>query len=76
MSVLTWLRWGVTSIALLNLAAVVSLAGAYVWHRRLKPKLACRRARQHAFEHLIAHTSLDNHATVSVPSDADQSREW
>ena len=72
---LTWLRWGVTGIALLNLVAVVSLAGAYVWHRRLKPKLARRRVRQHAFEHLIAHTSLDNHAKVSVRSEAGQSWE-
>ena len=72
---LSWLRWGVTGIALINLVAVVSLAGAYVWHRRLTPKLARRRARQHAFEHLIAHTSLDNQAKVSVRSDAGQSWE-
>jgi hypothetical protein len=67
---LNWLRWGAASIALLSLVAMASLVVAYAWHSRLKPKLTRRRARQRVFEHLLAHTSLDNHSPVSEPSNA------
>lgn len=72
MSVLNLLCWGVASIALLNLVALASLVGAYVWHHGLKPTFVHRRARQHAFERLIAHTSIDNHATTPVSSNAGE----
>jgi hypothetical protein len=72
MSLLNWLCWGVASIALLNLVTLASLVGAYVWHHRLKPTFTYRRARQHAFEQLIAHTSIDNHPTIPVSSNASE----
>ena len=59
-----WLRWGVASVAALNLLTMVSLVAAYGWHHRVKPKLGRRRERQHAFERLIAHSPLDNHSAI------------
>jgi hypothetical protein len=58
--VLNWLRWGIASIAVLNLVAMASLAAGYAWHHGLKPKLTRRRERQRGFEHLLTHSSLDN----------------
>ena len=58
------LRWGVASIAVLNAVTIVSLVAAYGWHHALKPKLARRRERQHAFERLVAHSPLDNHSAI------------
>ena len=54
---MTWLRWGVTGIALLNLVALTSLAVAYGWHCSLKPKFARRQASHRAFERLLAHST-------------------
>jgi hypothetical protein len=65
-----WLGWGVASIALLNLVAMTSLAVAYGWNDRLKPKLDRRRGSQRAFERLMAHSPIDNHSAFSEPSDA------
>lgn len=76
MPVMDWLRWSAASIVLLNVVAMVLLVGAYAWHHRVKPKLAHRRARQHAFERLIACTSLDNQATMPAPNDADDCQQW
>lgn len=50
----------IASIALLNLAAGLSLGAAFGWHHWLKPKLARRRARQRGFERLLAQSPIDN----------------
>jgi hypothetical protein len=70
MTILNWLRSGVASIALLNLVAMTSLAVAYGWNDRLKPKLDRRRGSQRAFERLIAHSPIDNHPALPEPSEA------
>jgi hypothetical protein len=66
---LHWLRWSVASIAMLNLVGMASLAVAYGWHHRLKPRLDRRRRSQRAFERLIARSSLDNHPALTEPSE-------
>ena len=58
------IQWGVAGIALLNVVTMASLAVAYGWHHGVKPRLGRRRARQRAFERLIAHSPLDNHSVV------------
>jgi hypothetical protein len=58
--VLSWLRWGVASLAVLNLVAMVTLGVGYAWQHGLKPRLTHRRTRQRAFEQVLTHTSLDN----------------
>ena len=57
---LNWLIWGSAIVGLLNLAAIVALIVAYGWHHVVKPWFSQRRTRQHAFELLLAHTSIDN----------------
>jgi hypothetical protein len=57
---LNWLLWGGAIVGLLNLAAIVALIVAYAWHHGVKPWFTLRHARQHAFELLLAQTSLDN----------------
>lgn len=74
--VLSWLLRGAAVIALLNLVAIVSLVLAYAWHHGLKPTLQHRRARRHAFDRLLAHSSLDNHPTISDPVTAGEWWEW
>ena len=57
---LNWLLWGAAAVGLLNLAAIVALVVAYAWHHGVKPWFTQRRARQYAFEMLLAQTSIDN----------------
>jgi len=59
-NMLTYILWAAAGIGLLNLAAIVALLLAYAWHHGVKPGFTYRRARQHAFEMLLAHSSLDN----------------
>lgn len=59
-TMLNWLLWGAATVGLLNLAALLALIVAYAWHDGVKPWLTLRRARQHAFERLLAQTSIDN----------------
>ena len=56
---LTWLTWGLRSIALLNVVAMVALYIAYGWHHRLKPMREHRRARTRAFERLLHQAGRD-----------------
>ena len=71
--VLTWLRWGVASVALLNVLTLVALVVAYAWHCGLKPKFQRRRARQHSFERLLAQPSV---GTNAEPKLAGEPWEW
>ena len=73
---LNWMRWGVAGIALLNLAAMVSLVVAYGWHHRLKPRLDRRRGSRRAFERLLVQSSLDNHSTIRESSNTGERWEW
>ena len=73
---LNWLRWGVASIALLNLTAMLSLVVAYVWHHGLKPKLEHRRGRQRRFERLLTQSGVDNLSTGTQSSKAGEWLEW
>ena len=57
---LSYILWGAVAVGLLNLAAIVALLLAYAWHHGVKPKVSYRRARQHAFELLLARTSIEN----------------
>ena len=57
---LNWLLWSGAIVGLLNLGAIVALVVAYAWHHAVKPWFTRRRARQYAFELLLAHTSIDN----------------
>lgn len=59
-----WILRGIASIAVLNVVTMLSLVVAYGWHHGVKPKLGRRRERQHAFERLVARTSLDNHSAI------------
>ena len=70
------LGWGVAGTALLNLLAIVALVVAYAWNDWLRPRLAHRRARQSAFERLIAQSTLDIHAMISEPSNGAECWEW
>jgi hypothetical protein len=65
---LTMFALVVVGIALLNLSAIVLLLLSYAWNDWLRPRLAQRRARQFAFERLIARSTLDIHAIISKPS--------
>jgi Na+-transporting methylmalonyl-CoA/oxaloacetate decarboxylase gamma subunit len=62
---LTTLGFGIVCAVLLNLLGIVALMLSYVWHDWLRPRQANRRARQRAFERLIAHTTLDVHSMIS-----------
>ena len=66
---LTTLGMGVLCTVSLNLLVIAALVLSYAWHDWLLPRLATRRARQHAFERLIAQSTLDIHAMISEPSD-------
>jgi hypothetical protein len=68
MTVLNWLRLGVASIALLNLGTLVSLAVAYAWRHRLKPRFGHRHARHRAFERLMPQPSPDINSTIREAS--------
>ena len=70
---LTWLGWGVASVALLNVLTLVALLVAYAWHCGLKPRLQRRRARQHSFEWLLAQPSVGTNAD---PNLSGEPREW
>jgi len=59
-TMLTWLLRGGAIVGLLNVAAIAALIAAYAWHHGVKPWFSRRRTRQHAFELLLAHTSIDN----------------
>jgi len=68
---LLWLTWGVSIVALLNIAAMVSLIAAYAWHHGLKPKLARRRSRQQWFERRLAQCDPPNLSTDPESSTGD-----
>lgn len=73
---LTMFALGVVGIALLNLLAIVLLLLSYAWNDWLRPRLVQRRARQSAFERLIAQSTLDIHAMISEPSNGGECWEW
>jgi uncharacterized membrane protein YbaN (DUF454 family) len=73
---LTMFALGVVGIVLLNLLAIVLLLLSYAWNDWLRPRLAHRRARQSAFERLIAQSTLDIHAMISEPSNGAECWEW
>ena len=67
---LTLLRWGVASFALINLIAVLTIGLAFGWHQWMKPKVERRRARQRTFERLLTQSPIDNTSPMPEPSDA------
>lgn len=67
---LTWLRWGIAGIALINVVALVAIGAAFGWHYRLKPRLQQRRARQRSFERLLERSPIDNTPAMAEPHDA------
>ena len=71
---LTLLGWGVAATALLNVLAILALVVSYAWHDWLVPRLEHRRARQRAFERLLAHSSL--HSSSLFDSSAGEWWEW
>jgi hypothetical protein len=73
---LTMFALVVVGIVLLNLSAIVLLSLSYAWNDWLRPRLAHRRARQSAFERLIAQSTLDIHAMISEPSNGAECWEW
>jgi hypothetical protein len=69
---LTMLGLGVAGTMVLNLLVIVSLLLSYAWNDWLRPKLANRRARQHAFEKLIAQSTLDIQSVMPEPSNGGE----
>jgi hypothetical protein len=70
--ILTMLAWGVAATALLNLLAIVALIVSYAWNDWLLPRLEHRRARQRAFEQLLAQSNLKRESMVSEPTYAGE----
>jgi hypothetical protein len=69
---LTMLGWAIAATMLLNLLTIVALVVAYAWNEWLCPKLARHRARQRAFERLLAHSTPDMVSMVSEPAYASE----
>ena len=69
---LTMLAWGVAATALLNLLAIVALIVSYAWNDWILPRLELRRARQRAFEQLLAQSNVKKESMVSEPSYAGE----
>ena len=69
---LTIVGWIIAAIVLLNLSTIVALVVSYAWNDWLRPNLAHHRARQRAFERLLAHSTPDMVSMVSEPSYASE----
>ena len=69
---LTMVGWTIAALGLLNLVTIVALVVAYAWNDWLRPRLAHQRARQRAFEQLLAHSRSDMMSMVSEPAYASE----
>ena len=69
---LTIVGWIIAGICLLNLSTIVALVVAYAWNDGLRPRFAHHRARQRAFEQLLAHSRSDVMSMVSEPAYASE----